>query len=268
MKQTLTFLIYGDIFGSLGRAIVIEKNRSLKKKYKADLVIANAENLTHGSGTSPATIKELRDAGVDFFTGGNHSFDNDKASQMFDDPVMPVIRPANWPGMPGVGHKIVEIGDHKVLIINLIGTLFMKPGFGNPFTEIDKILEAEKSQKFAATIVDIHAEATSEKISMAYYLDGKVSLVFGSHTHVPTCDQRILPKGTGFISDIGMNGPLDSIIGMKVESVISRFRFPEERFKVQIEETGGKILNALVVTVDVRTGKCVKITRVQETYNT
>lgn len=262
--KTLKFLIFGDIFGSLGRKLVNEQLPDLKKKYHPDLVIANAENLTHGSGTSKKVIQELSQSGVDFFTGGNHSFDNAMAKDVFSDPELPVIRPANWPGVIGEGYKIVEINGSKILIINLIGRLFVSGEYENPFEVAENILSEQADKSFAAILVDFHAEATSEAYAMGYFLDGKVSMVYGTHTHVSTEDQRVLPQGTGFISDVGMTGPYDSVIGMKPGGVVEKFRYPEKKVKIEIEDSGRGILNALLVEVDPQNKKCLSIKKINQ----
>ncbi len=266
-KHHLTFLIFGDLFGKVGRALMTQHCARLQKKYKPDFTIANSENLTHGSGISNTTINEMMDAGIDFFTGGNHSLDNHNGQQTLAIPGIPVIRPANIAkSAPGDGYRLVQVNGHNVLIINLLGTLFMPKSYANPFAMIDTILEAFRDIELAAVILDFHAETTAEKMAMGMHLDGKVSLVFGTHTHVPTADERILEGGTGYITDIGFNGPLHSVIGLNPQSTIHNFTHTTKQ-KNRIVESGPGMLNAILVTIDSRTRACTDITRITEYHN-
>jgi len=265
MSKKLKFLIIGDIFGSLGRSAITKELASLKRKYKPDLIIANAENLTHGAGLSPRTIEEMKKAGVQYFTGGNHMFDNLNGVEALKMMPTVVIRPANWhEEAPGAGFLEIEVQGKKVLLINLIGQLFMKQPHHNPFEAAEKILKKLEPSGYSAVLVDMHAEATSEKICMGYFLDGQASLVFGTHTHVPTADERILPQGTGFITDVGMTGPLDSVIGMTVDGVVKKFRYPNDKIKISIAEEGQYVLNAICVEVDSKDRTCTRIDRIQK----
>lgn len=258
-KTTLSFLIFGDIFGKLGRSIIKEHCAPLQKKYKPDFTMANAENITHGSGVSVTTINDMMDAGIEFFTGGNHSLDNKKGNAVYAIPNIPLLRPENIGSTKiGTGHKLIQIGSHNILIINLLGQLFMKSSYANPFTTLDGILKQFKDIPLSACIVDFHAETTAEKAALAHYADGRVSLVFGTHTHVPTADARIMPHGTGFITDIGFNGPLNSIIGIQPENAIYNFTHTTKR-KTSIVESGTGYLNALFVTIDTTTAQCTHI---------
>lgn len=229
----MKLLIFGDVVGKLGRAGVKHMLPIWRNKFSPDVIIANAENVLHGKGIGPTQLQELRDAGVDIFTGGNHSVEGKDVAQILDDKNYPIIRPANMrPDLPGRGAVLYDVGNKKVLtgksqgvsllVINLIGQVFMRQEYGSPFAAIDKILEQYKG-KAANIILDWHADATSEKTIMGWYLDGKVSAVFGTHTHVPTADAKILPKGTAYISDVGMVGPYNSVIGVEVEPSIERF---------------------------------------------
>lgn len=260
--KVMKFLIFGDVFGSLGRKLIADQLPALKKRHKPDLVIANAENLTHGSGTSLKALADLQLAGVDLFTGGNHTFDNQKIEEVFSQPDSPAIRPANWTGVSGKGFKVIEKDGHKILLINLIGRLFMNPEFDNPFLVAEKMMAEEDKSSFSAIVVDFHAEATSETAAMGHFFDGWASLVFGTHSHVATADERILPKGTGFISDVGMTGPLDSVIGMQPDGVVEKFLHPERKVKIAIEESGPGIVNAIIVEVDSKSRKCISIKRI------
>lgn len=266
-KETLSFLIYGDIFGRLGRQIIKEQSKELYKKYNPDFTIANAENMTHGSGFSTQTINEMMDEGINFFTGGNHSLENINGKSTLKISNVPVIRPANISDTaPGDGYRLIQIKSKNVLIINLLGTLFMNQNYGNPFKEIDRILKEFKEINLSAIILDFHAETTSEKIALATYLDGKVSLVYGTHTHVPTADERVLKNGTGFITDVGFTGPIESIIGVNPQAAIYNF-IHKTQTRNSVVESGDKTLNAIYVEINTKTGKCEKIERINKTIN-
>ena len=244
----------------------MEEAGKLKKKYKPDFIIANVENLTHGAGINPQSIEEMRLAGIDFFTGGNHSLENSRGLEVLNDPSILIIRPENFATkVPGIGHKIVEVNGVKVGIMNLLGTLLMNEGnYRNPFALAEELTGRFKKDGARIIILDFHCETTAEKAAMANYLDGEVSLIFGTHTHVPTADERVMPKGTGFITDIGFCGPYDSVIGVKTETVVNWFRYPEKNIKTHIEEEGRGIINAILVDIDVSSGKCLNIERINK----
>ncbi|MDP2669276.1 MAG: TIGR00282 family metallophosphoesterase [bacterium] len=232
----MRLLIFGDVVGKLGRAGVKHMLPVWRKKYSPDVVVANVENILHGKGIGPLQLQELRDAGVDVFTGGNHSVEGKDVEKILNDENYPITRPANMRAdLPGRGVILYDVKNKKVslgetaeqkaqlLVINLIGQVFMHQEYASPFETIDKILE-EHGGKTPFIILDWHADATSEKSVMGWYLDGKVSAVLGTHTHVPTADAKILPKGTAYISDIGMAGAYNSVIGVEVEPSIERFK--------------------------------------------
>ena len=238
----------------------------LKEKYSPNLTIANAENLTHGNGFSPKHIEEMQEAGVDFFTSGNHFMGAKDGVAKLDDPDFPVIRPANYPseGVPGRGYEIIkDSAKNKVLIVNLMGRVFLKKDFDCPFRVMDKILQETKGENLSAIFVDFHAEATSEKIALGQYLDGRVSAVIGTHTHVATCDSRILGEGTAYMSDVGFVGPLDSIIGVQKDTVINSF-LTQLQFKHEPETTGEIVFNAVLVEVDEKTRKALNVEHVRK----
>lgn len=217
----MNIMFIGDIVGSTGRRAVREVLPELKAKYGPDAVIANAENAAAGRGITAKIAQELYEAGVHVITMGNHTWGNKDIFEFIDsDPR--ILRPANYaPGVPGRGAAIVKCGKHPLGIINVIGRTYMDPA-DDPFRTVSDILDEWKGA-CRHVLVDFHAEATSEKISMGWYLDGKVSAVVGTHTHVQTNDERILPKGTAYITDTGMVGPLDGVLGMEREAVIGRF---------------------------------------------
>ncbi|NIT04563.1 metallophosphoesterase [Candidatus Saccharibacteria bacterium] len=238
----MKILFIGDIVGKVGRRAVKEVLPDLKKKEKIDFVIANAENVTHGRGAKIKHLQELMDLGVDFFTSGDHIFHLDP-EEPFSEPDISIIRPANYPeGTPGMGYKVVEVGSAKVAVLNLLGITYLgekigddnrndwlKGSIGNPFDEVELLLPEIKAQKPEVILVDFHAEVTSEKQAMGFFLDGKVTAVLGTHTHVPTADSTVLPKGTGYVTDIGMTGARNSVLGVEPEIIINRLKGDEAR---------------------------------------
>ena len=258
----MKILFIGDIFGQPGRETVKKLLKSYKDTHKIDLVIANGENMKHGKGITEDNIREMRNAGVDFFTSGNHIWKEKSVNEILQNDRIPLIRPANYPPYdPGKGYKIIETSSHKkVLVINLLGRLYMSVQLDCPFRTIDNILKETENSEFDAIIVDFHAEATSEKAALAYYVDGKVSAVLGTHTHVQTNDARILPNGTGFMSDVGMTGPYDSIIGVRKDEIIENF-LTQMPVKHEIPD-GETIFNA--VLMEIENGLTKSITPVKE----
>lgn len=244
----MKLLIFGDVFGKPGRAVVKHMLPIWRKEFSPDVVIANVENIAHGKGIGIKQINELRYAGVDIFTGGNHSLEGKNFAEILNDETLPVLRPANIAGAPGRGVLLHTVGDVSLLVINLIGQVNMKQTYDNPFHAIDKILE-EYGNATPYKILDWHAEATSEKTVMGWYLDGKVSAVFGTHSHVPTADAKILPKGTAYISDIGMAGPYNSVIGAEIEPAIQRFKTGTKN-QIQPVESGPVEVNAILVELE------------------
>ena len=250
----MKILAIGDVIGSPGRRAVTKLVPALRQEYAIDFVIANAENAAGGFGVTPDTARELFDADVDVLTSGNHIWAQ-KDIFPYLDSEMPILRPLNYPpGVPGRGY----LSRHGVLVVNIIGRTFIG-NFDCPFRAMDKLL-GEIKPKPSIIIVDFHAEATSEKVAMGHYLDGRVSAVLGTHTHVGTIDTRILPQGSAYVTDIGMVGPIDSIIGDDPEPVLQRFLTSmPNRLTVG---TGKTMLNAVLVSVDDKTGKASKIERI------
>lgn len=252
-------LFLGDIVGSSGRRIIANHIPSLKREFQLDAVIANGENAAHGFGITPSIVKEILNSGVDIITGGNHTFDKKEGTLAFEEFSQQLVRPANAPlTTPGKGSQIftTRMGA-KIGIINVMGRVFMDP-LDCPFMAFDREYEALRSQT-SVVLVDIHGEATSEKAAMAWYSDGRASAVVGTHTHVQTADERIFPKGTGFLTDAGMNGPLESIIGMKKDIIVERFlrKIP---IKMEVAEGPG-FLSGVVFEIDSESGRCLKIHR-------
>lgn len=262
--MSIKILFLGDIVGRIGRNAVKETLPKLKKKYNPDLIIANAENLAHGCGVSESVLKEMIDAGIDFFTSGNHIWANkNEIEKIFSENKLPVIRPANYPiGAPGDGYRVIEIGTQKILIVNLIGRVFFRENFDCPFRALEKILADTKNLNVAATIVDFHAEATSEKNTLARYFDGKISALFGTHTHVQTSDEQILPQGTAYITDAGMIGAKYSSLGVDLKNVISMFltQIPQTW---ELPEHGACQVDGIFVIINTENNQAEKIERIK-----
>ncbi|MBU2536155.1 MAG: TIGR00282 family metallophosphoesterase [Chloroflexi bacterium] len=247
-------LVIGDIVGQPGRKAVYEVLPQLRKQYRLDMVIANAENAAGGFGLTSAIAQELIEAGVHVITSGNHIWAQKDIIPNLDGD-MSILRPLNYPpGVPGRGYHITG----QTMVVNLMGRTFMTD-IDCPFRAMDKLLE-EVRDRPPVVIVDFHAEATSEKMAMGRYLDGRVSAVLGTHTHVGTIDAQILPQGTAYVTDIGMTGPADSIIGDDVDSVLRRF-LTGVPHHLSVGK-GKPTLNAILVDVDEDSGRANNIERV------
>jgi 2',3'-cyclic-nucleotide 2'-phosphodiesterase len=252
-------LFIGDIIGRPGRETVRKGLRRLVDHYGADLVIANAENSAAGFGVTKDIGDALLDYGVDVMTSGNHIWDKKEVLDYI--PKQPrLIRPANYPaGVPGRGSYLAQTRDGRAVgVVNVMGRVFML-NLDDPFAVVLKEIEALRA-KTKVIIVDFHAEATSEKVAMGWHLDGKATLVVGTHTHVQTADERILPNGTAYLTDAGMTGPHDSIIGMEREPSLARFlNGMPSRFE---PATGNPRLNGVLVDADEQTGRAIGVTRI------
>lgn len=244
-------LFLGDIFARAGRGAIAEWLPDFRKDSSVDFVIANAENAAGGKGITRDVIAELAGYGIDVFTGGNHSFAQRESLTVFDDDPR-VLRPANLaPGIPGRGMGVYECAGKRIAVINLQGRAFMVP-VDCPFRKADELLD-EALRQTPIVFVDLHAEATSEKMAMAHYLDGRVTAVIGTHTHVPTCDARVTDRGTAAISDVGMCGPYDSVIGVETEIIMEQLiRGLPVRHKPASEDVR---VCALLVDLDEVTGR-------------
>jgi metallophosphoesterase (TIGR00282 family) len=217
----MNVLFIGDVVGGPGRRGLATAMPELRERYSPDLVIANGENSAGGLGITEGTANEMFEAGVDVLTTGNHVYRHRDAYGFLDRSER-VVRPANYPhGNPGRGHTIVAVGDRRVAVLNLSGSVQLQVA-RSPFLEVDRVLDGLRDEA-DAVIVDFHAEVTSEKVAMGWYLDGRVGAVLGTHTHVPTADARVLPGGTAFISDVGMTGSRDSVLGVKREQAVAAF---------------------------------------------
>ena len=260
----MNVLVIGDIHGKPGRRILRAAVPRLRKESGAALVIANGENAAGGAGITADVIREIFDAGVDVITGGNHTWHNREAYETLDaEPRL--LRPANYPpGAPGHGSTVIAVDGTAVGVLNLQGRIFMQT-IDDPFraarAEADRLRE-----RAPVVIVDFHAEATSEKIALGWYLDGRVSAVLGTHTHVATADARVLPRGTAFVCDVGMVGGLNSIIGDEVDAVVSRF-LTQLPTRLPVAEHCRVIqFNAVVVDIDEETGRARSIERVDRQW--
>jgi 2',3'-cyclic-nucleotide 2'-phosphodiesterase len=251
----MQILAIGDVIGKPGRQTVQKLLPGLRRQYQLDLVIANGENAAAGLGLTLATARELLDAGVDIITSGNHIWDQKEIIPHLDGD-LPILRPLNYPaGVPGKG---VLTREH-IAVVSLIGRTFIG-GFDCPFKAMDQLLAGFR-HNYSVIIVDFHAEATSEKVAMGRYLDGRVSAVVGTHTHVGTVDAQVLPHGTAHITDIGMTGPADSIIGDDIQSVLNRF-LTAMPHRLAVGSGPRNIFNSVLINVDDKSGQAISIERV------
>ncbi len=260
----MNILLIGDVIGRPGRAAVERLVVPLRDTRKIDVVIANCENAAGGAGITPSTADALFRAGVDVLTSGNHVWRKREAFELLKLDHR-VLRPANYPdGAPGTGSTVVEsLSGQKIGILNVMGRVFME-AIDCPFRTAERELERLRLVT-PVIVVDMHAEATSEKVAMGWFLDGKVSCVFGTHTHIPTADERILPKGTAFITDVGMTGPYDSVIGRRVDQILERF-LTSLPHKSEVAESNVQ-LRGLLVEVNPTTGKALSVERITERLN-
>jgi len=248
-------IFVGDVMGKYGRRLLGKALPMVKIKYAPDLVIANGENSAGGLGIVPKTAYEIFESGVDIITSGNHVFDKKEAVNLLKEDER-IIRPINFPpSAPGEGCTLFKTKDNvEALVVNLQGRVFMDPVADNPFLAMDKFLE---NKKYKIIFVDFHAEATAEKQAMGFYLDGRVSAVLGTHTHVQTADLRILSDGTAYQTDVGMTGALDSIIGMKREPIIQKFvTGVNHRFEVA---KNNLIMDISILDIDPITGRAAHV---------
>lgn len=248
----------GDVVGSIGCRFLRSHLPTLKKLKGIDLVIANGENSADGNGITPSSAEYLFSSGVDVITAGNHAFRRKECYDLFENCEF-LLRPANFPaGAPGHGLCIVDMGRLQVCVVNLMGTVYLE-NLDCPFSKMDALLKTPHLPKII--LVDFHAEATGEKGAMAYYLDGRVSAVFGTHTHVQTADEQILPNGTGYITDLGMTGPIHSVLGVRPELVIQKLR---SKLPVRFDLACGDCrLEGVLFTIDEKTGKTINLERIR-----
>ncbi len=256
----MKLLYFGDVVGKPGREAIKRRALSLAQSEGTDFLVANCENSSGGIGVDPGTARELFGAGIHVLTSGNHIWQKREIYEFLEGSDR-LLRPANFaPGVPGRGWSVYDTPKGPVAVVNLIGRVFMGPA-DCPFRAADEIL-ARIRERAKVILVDMHAEATSEKMGMGRYLDGRVSAVVGSHTHVQTSDEMVLPNGTAYLTDTGMCGPLDSIIGMRTDTVLKRF---VDQMPARFEVGGGPpLLQAVSIDVDETTGKARSIRRFRE----
>ena len=259
----IKILAIGDTYGDPGRkAVELFVNR-MKKEGQIDFAVCNAENAAGGSGITESVAKELFQNGCDVLTGGDHFFDKKKEIEEYAKKEPRLIRPANFPkGVFSSGSCVVECKGVKIGVIHVAGQVFMRYHFSSPFFSADEEIEKVKKEGAKVIIVDMHGEATSEKSAISWYLDGRVSAVVGSHTHVQTADERVSQKGTACITDLGMTGPYDSVIGAEKEAIIQRF-LTQINTRKEVAQKDVRLCGA-IVSVDEHTGKAVSIERVQK----
>ena len=256
----MNILIIADVVARPGRIAVLDKIKSLREEYKIDIALMNGENVAGGFSITPTLADELFAGGFDVMTSGNHIFDKQEIIPYLEKNSR-LVRPANYPpGTPGSGLFVGEINGYKIAVMNLLGRVFMPPNTDDPFRIAKEQLESV-ADDVKIRLVDFHAEATSEKYAMGWFLNGKVTAVYGSHTHVPTADERILNGGTAYITDVGMTGSYDGVIGMDKFDVVERFtKFPAKRAGHAKSDVW---ICAIVIEVDEANGKTKKITRLR-----
>lgn len=259
----MKILMIGDVVARPGRVAVLERIQDLREQHAVDFAVMNAENVAGGYSITPPIAEELFASGIDVMTSGNHIFDKRDAVTYIDRQPR-LLRPANYPpGTPGSGMWVGEVRGVRVAVLNLMGRVFMPPTHDDPFRVADEMV-ATLDAGVRVRLVDMHAEATSEKSAMGWHLDGRVSAVVGTHTHVQTADERILPKGTAYLTDIGMTGSYDGVIGMDKDDVIARFTNPTHR---RAEHSKGDMrICAALIDIDETTGKAREISRLSLTH--
>lgn len=251
----MNILVIGDVVGKVGRRAVTCLLPEIKRSHQLDIVIANGENAAGGKGLTQESAEEMFDAGVDILTSGNHIWQHREVYPYLDSDA-PVLRPLNYPeGAPGRG----VLSHAGIGVINLMGRTFMPGALECPFLAVDKALKSLRESR--VIIIDIHAEATSEKAALAWYVDGRASAVIGTHTHIPTADTRILPQGTALVTDVGMVGPRDSILGMQTQPVLDSF-LTQLPTRFHAEDSGPVVFNSVCVSVDHESGRATAIERV------
>ncbi len=258
MIQNMRILVIGDIVGSIGCRFLRSKLPQLKKTEGIDMVIANGENSADGNGITPSSAEYIFSSGVDVITGGNHSFRRREIYSLYDENPF-LLRPANFPEgtTPGKGDTVFDMGRIRVGVISLMGNMYMDL-CDDPFRTADRLISKLGTK---ITIVDFHAEATAEKLALAYYLDGRVSAVFGTHTHVQTADETVFENGTGYITDVGMTGTINSVLGVRPELAVKKFT---EKLPVRFDLAQGDCkMDCLLYDIDEKTGKTLSLRRME-----
>ena len=256
----MKILAIGDVFGKCGCDFLLKKLPIIKKEHSIDLVIANGENSAEGNGILPTSAESLFAAGVDVITGGNHSLRRKEIYNMLEENEF-LLRPANLPAsVPGKGIAYVDLGYTTVAVINILGVIYME-SLACPFETADKLVNEAKENGAKIIVVDFHAEATSEKRALGFYLDGKVSCLFGTHTHIQTSDEQILPNNTGYITDIGMTGVIDSVLGVDKNIIIQKMK---DKLPVKFHGATGECeINGCIFKVDKSTGFTTSVERIK-----
>ena len=254
----ISVLCIGDVIGTVGMKYLHKLLPTLKSLKKIDAVIVNGENSADTNGITPDSANYLLNCGVDLITTGNHSFQRKESYPLYENRNLPVIRPANYPSKaPGTGSAVIDIGRAQIRVLNMMGTVEMNPVLDCPFATSDALLEGIEEK---IVIMDFHAEATGEKRALACYLDGRISAMFGTHTHVQTADEQILPGGTGFITDVGMTGPVNSVIGVSIDAAIEKMKTKRPvRLSYADREC---MLNAVLFTIDEKSGRTTAVERI------
>lgn len=261
-----SLLFFGDIVGSIGRKALIQVLPALKRRFSPSLIIANVENLAHGVGVTLKTLSELRQAGVDAFTGGNHSWGNPLGTPLFDDPVWKtrLIVPTNAGGSKnGTNIMRLPVAGGTVIVCNFLGQLFMEDRTRSAFAGFDDIYQHEDLSAPHAIIIDLHAETTAEKGAFGHFVDGRAAAVLGTHTHVPTADAKILPQGTGYVTDVGRCGAHHSVVGFDPGNAIRRFA-GQEKGPYVLPDKGQAEVNGICLQVDLDSHLCVHLDRIRE----
>lgn len=262
MKRTIRILCIGDVVGVIGRMMLQKHLKSLQQQHNIDVTIVNGENSNNnGRGITGRIVQSFKHVGVDVVTTGNHVWDNNDIYEYMRQN-HDVIRPANFPATsPGSGVTTLNVNGLEIAVVNVQGRVFMREHVDCPFLALDTILSFLK-HRTKIIVVDVHAEATAEKMCLAYYLDGRVSGVVGTHTHVPTADERVLPNGTAYVTDLGMTGSLNSSIGMKKEPMIEKFK-TQMPMKFVVDDQPPVVMTGVWIEIDTQTGKAVNIQRVK-----
>lgn len=256
----MKILAIGDIVGGIAIDYLTKTLSKFVKENGINFVIANGENASEIKGLSKNDADALYNLGVDFITLGNHAFGKKDIYSFLDNNDYQIIRPCNFPNKaPGSGYSIVNVDGYKILIINALGTMYMTP-LNSPFESIDRILDRENGN-YDFAILDFHAEATSEKLAIAHYFDGRIAIIFGTHTHVQTADEQILPNGSAYITDIGMSGPVNSILGTKIETIVDKFTLQTPQFFTVAD--GEVKVNGVIFDIDPSSAKINSIKRIK-----
>jgi metallophosphoesterase (TIGR00282 family) len=255
----MNILMVGDVFGESGRSAIAKHVPALRQQHAIDFCVVNIENAANGFGVTPLIARQALEQGADVLTSGNHIWDKKEIVEYISKENL-LLRPANFPvGTPGVGYVTVKAGAHKVAVLNLMGRVFMHP-IDCPFRKADEVVP-ELRKDTPVILVDMHAEATSESVAMGWHLDGRVSAVVGTHRHVQTADERVLPGGTAYITDLGMTGPTDGVIGVDRDIILQRFM---NQMPVRFEPARGPAaLHGVVIVVDPDTGRASDIRRLR-----